>query len=270
MIEFVDVGYSYRSSGGAVPALRGVSMSVAAGEMVCVLGRNGSGKSTLARLANGLLHPSSGTVTVDGIPTHEPDRVWDVRSRVGIVFQNPDNQIVATTVEDDVAFGPENLGVAPMLMRERVASALATVGLSGLESREPHTLSGGQKQRLAIAGALAMAPRYLVCDEPTSMLDLQGRIDVLSVLDVLRGQGVGIVHVTHHLADVRVADRVVVLADGSLVFDGTPAELLSDSGHLTSLGLSLPPIATFAMSLREAGLPVPPGALSAEEVVAGL
>ncbi|HET6497550.1 MAG TPA: ATP-binding cassette domain-containing protein, partial [Coriobacteriia bacterium] len=252
MIEFLGVGYSYPAPDGPVPAVREITTAVAPGELVCVLGPNGSGKSTLARLANGLLRPSTGGVVVDGMSTDEPGRVWDVRSRVALVFQNPDNQIVATTVEDDVAFGPENLGIDRMLMRHRVASALETVGLTGLEAREPHTLSGGQKQRLAIAGALAMAPRYLVLDEPTSMLDLQGRADVLAVLATLREQGVGIIHVTHHLVDIQVADRVLVLSDGSLAYDGPPSRLLSSGDTLASLGLTLPPIGRLAASLREA------------------
>lgn len=270
MIEFLDVGYDYPAPDGPVMAVCAIATTVAPGELVCVLGPNGSGKSTLARLANGLLRPSRGAVIVDGISTDEPSRVWDVRSRVGLVFQNPDNQIVGTTVEDDVAFGPENLGIDRSLMRHRVTDALEIVGLAGLEAREPHTLSGGQKQRLAIAGALAMAPRYLVLDEPTAMLDLQGRADVLAVLATLREQGVGIIHITHHLADVRVADRVLVLAEGSLAHDGPPSQLLSSHQMLASLGLVLPPIGRLAASLRKAGLPVPLGALTAEEVVAGL
>lgn len=270
MIAFTDVSYEYRTSVGTVAALRAVSTSLSPGELVCVLGANGSGKSTLARLANGLMRPVSGTVEVDGIPTHDAGREWDVRSRVGLVFQNPDNQIVATTVEEDVAFGPENLGVERDEMRERVEAALRTVGLTGLETREPHTLSGGQKQRLAIAGALALAPAYLVLDEPTAMLDLQGRTDVLEVLATLRDRGTGILHITHHLADAVTADRVLVLDAGSVVYDGPPAPLLADGGMLERCGLLLPPVGVLASALREAGVPVPADALVAERVVAAL
>lgn len=270
MIEFIGVTYEYRTTAGSVPALRGVSVTLSPGELVTVLGPNGSGKSTLARLANGLLHPSSGWVIVDAIDTLDEDRVWDVRSRVGLVFQNPDNQIVATTVEEDVAFGPENLGVDRRSMHERVASALATVGLAGLERREPHTLSGGQKQRLAIAGALALAPAYLVLDEPTAMLDLQGRSDVLEVLARLRDGGTGILHITHHLADAAAADRVLVLAEGAVVYDGVPSRLLADAKLLDRYALTLPPIGRLAAELRAAGVPVPPDALTAESVVTAL
>ncbi|MBW6467886.1 MAG: energy-coupling factor transporter ATPase [Coriobacteriia bacterium] len=270
MIEFIDVAYEYRTAGGSVPALRGVSTTLAPGELVTVLGPNGSGKSTLARLANGLLHPSEGRVVVDTIDSTDAARVWDVRSRVGLVFQNPDNQIVATTVEEDVAFGPENLGVERESMHQRVRNALATVGLSGLEQREPHTLSGGQKQRLAIAGALALAPAYLVLDEPTAMLDLQGRADVIDVLGRLRDAGTGIMHITHHLADAAAADRVLVLTGGSVVYDGVPATLLADTRLMQRCGLTLPPVGRLAEELRAAGVDVPPDALTAESVVAAL
>lgn len=270
MIEFIDVGYEYRTAERPVAALRGVSTTLSPGELVCVLGPNGSGKSTLARLANGLLRPGHGSVIVDGTGTDDRSREWDVRSRVGLVFQNPDNQIVGTTVEEDVAFGPENLGVEREVMRERVTRALETVGLAGLEQREPHTLSGGQKQRLAIAGALALSPAYLVLDEPTAMLDLQGRTDVLEVLGALRDRGAGIMHITHHLADAAAADRVLVLAAGSVAYDGAPSRLLGDSAMLDALGLTLPPVGRLAAALRDAGVPVPSDALTAERVVAGL
>jgi energy-coupling factor transport system ATP-binding protein len=270
MIEFVDIAFEYRTAGGSVPALRGVSTTLSPGELVTVLGPNGSGKSTLARLANGLLHPSGGRVIVDGIDSRDEASEWDLRSRVGLVFQNPDNQIVATTVEEDVAFGPENLGVERDSMRERVARALETVGLTGLERREPHTLSGGQKQRLAIAGALALAPAYLVLDEPTAMLDLQGRTDVLEVLARLRDGGTGIMHITHHLADAAAADRVLVLANGGVVYDGVPSHLLEDAELLVRCDLTLPPVGRLAEELRAAGVPVPPDALTAESVVNAL
>lgn len=270
MIEFSDVSFEYQTADGPVAALAGMSTSVAPGELVCVLGHNGSGKSTFARLANGLLRPTKGSVFVERMDTRESRHEWDVRTRVGLVFQNPDNQIVATTVIEDVAFGPENLGIAREDMRRRVDRALETVGLSGLEEREPHTLSGGQKQRLAIAGALALEPAYLVFDEPTAMLDPQGRTDVLEVISALASSGTGIVHITHHLADTAVADRVMVLSAGRAVYDGPPATLLADDGLLISLGLSLPPIGVLARKLREAGVPVPVDALSAESVVSAL
>ncbi|MDY0088661.1 MAG: ATP-binding cassette domain-containing protein [Coriobacteriia bacterium] len=270
MIQFSDVSYEYHTAEGPVAALVNVSTTVAPGELVCLLGPNGSGKSTLARLADGLIHPTQGSVLVDAMDTRDHHYEWDVRSRVGLVFQNPDNQIVATTVAEDVAFGPENLGIERAAMRERVTRSLEIVGLSGLEDREPHTLSGGQKQRLAIAGALALQPAYLVLDEPTAMLDLQGRADVLRVISALADSGTGIVHITHHLADAAAADRVVVLASGGLVYDGPPEPLLADDDMLGQLGLALPPIGVLAAALRDAGVPVPADAFSAESVVAAL
>ena len=270
MIEFTDVTFEYSSGERRVRALGGVSASLGPGELVVVFGANGSGKSTLAKLANGLLRPEAGQVLVDGMDTRDANRVWDIRSRVGLVFQNPENQIVATTVEEDVAFGPENLGVAPAAIRERVTSALATVGLTGLEQREPHTLSGGQKQRLAIAGALALDPAYLVLDEPTALLDLQGRADVLDVLSALRDRGTGILHITHQLADAATADRVLVLEAGAVAFDGSPGRLLGSPELLGRLGLALPPVGVLAAGLRSLGIAVPADALTAERVVAAL
>lgn len=256
-IRFDSVSYSYGSPTGDIEALRDVDVSIAPGELVAVLGRNGSGKSTLALLANGLLTPGSGSVYVDGISTTDEEHVWDVRRRVGVVFQNPDNQIVGTVVEEDVAFGPENLGVPREELRLRVESALETVGLAGLERREPHLLSGGQKQRLAIAGVLALDPAYLVFDEPTAMLDPAGRADVLALIERLRRDGHGIVHITHSLADVASADRAVVLSAGSVVFDGAPLDLLGDPHRLETWGLELPPLDRMLAELRELGVELP-------------
>lgn len=270
MIVFDDVSYVYPAAEEGAAALDGVTFSVGAGEHVAVLGANGSGKSTLVRLANGLLSPSGGRVTVDGMDTQDPDRAWDIRSRVGMVFQDPDNQIVATTVEEDVAFGPENLGVPAPELRVRVDEALDAVGLTGLEPREPHQLSGGQRQRLAIAGALALRPSYLVLDEPTSMLDLQGRADVLSAIRRQIAAGRGVLHVTHHLADASAADRVIVLAEGRIAYAGHPGGIVGDEEGLAPLGLALPPIGRFAAELRVLGVPVPQEAMNAESVVAAL
>ncbi len=267
MIVLEDVTYSYADT--RAPALAGVSVTLAAGSWTAIVGANGSGKSTLARLANGLLTPSAGRVTVDGIDTAEEDRAWDVRSRVGLVLQNPDNQIVGTVVEEDVAFGPENLGVERAELRRRVDDALAAVGLTGLERREPHLLSEGQKQRLAIAGALAMHPAALVLDEPTAMLDLDGRADVLGVLRRLQAGGTAIVHITHDLAEALHAERVIALAGGRVAFDGSPQDLLGDEGRLRALGLESPPLARMAAALRGLGHDVPV-ARSAEELVEAL
>jgi energy-coupling factor transporter ATPase len=255
LIRFDDVSYSYRAQSGEY-AVCGVSFALGAGEMLAILGANGSGKSTLARLCNGLLLPSSGSVVVDGVDTSDDDRAFEVRSAVGMVFQHPEDQIVATAVEDDVAFGPENLGLPRAEIRARVDEALEQVGLTGLERREPHLLSGGQKQRLAIAGALAMQPAYLVFDEPTSMIDSQGRAEVAEVLRRLRTSGRGVLLITHDVAEASMADRVIVLAGGRTVFEAAPDALV---GHpdLASWGLELPPLSVLARELRALGLSAP-------------
>lgn len=270
MIRFDEVTYAYPGQPGGRPAVRGVTLEVVPGELVAVLGPNGSGKSTVARLANGLLIPGTGEVTVDGIHTRDSAMSWDVRSMVGLVFQNPDNQIVGTVVEEDVAFGPENLGVAPDELRARVDRALGTVGLSGLQRREPHLLSGGQKQRLAIAGALAMNPAYLILDEPTAMLDPRGRADVLTLIGELRRAGRGVMHITHHLADIVHSDRVVVMGEGSVVWTGSAEELLGSTGLLDRLHLRLPAAGRLAEALRGLGVAVPAAAIDAESLEAAL
>jgi len=270
MLDFSGVSYRYPGTTAQAPALAEIDVRLRGGEVVVLLGSNGSGKSTLVRLCNGLLLPDSGTVTVDGLSTSDGAEVWTVRSRVGVVFQDPDNQIVGTVVEEDVAFGPENLGVPREELRSRVDEALAAVGLTGLERREPHLLSGGQKQRLAIAGALAMRPAYLVLDEPTSMLDPRGRADVLAVIAALRAGGTGILHVTHHLSDALAADRAVVLNQGTVAFAGNPEELLSGDVDLAALGLHVPASWRFADELRRAGLDVPALAHDAASIGAAL
>ncbi len=270
MIRFDDVSFEYVTPSGPVPALRGLSFLLERSETLAVVGANGSGKSTLARLANGLLLPTSGRVEVDGLDTRGEDTIWDVRRRVGIVFQNPDNQIVGTVVEEDIAFGPENLGVEPSEIGRRVEEALSAVGLEGFERREPHLLSGGQKQRLALAGALAMRPDYLVLDEPTSMLDPQGSQDVLAVLTALKARSHGVLHITHDLSDVARADRVLVLANGKAVFIGTPGEMLGDPGRLEAWGLGLPALGILGRELRTRGISVPASALDTDSVVSAL
>lgn len=268
MIELHQASVTY--PGTEHPALDAVSLQIERGRTVALLGPNGSGKSTLAKLCNALLLPNAGTVTVDGMSTADDAAVWDVRSRVGFVQQNPENQIVGTVVEEDVAFGPENLGVPTAELRGRVDDALSAVGLTGFERREPHLLSEGQKQRLAIAGALALRPSYLVLDEPTAMLDLVGRADVLAAIRSLRSAGVGIVHITHHLADVLDADTVVVLRNGHVAYEGTPEALLSNSVLTHELGVDVPPIVTLAEELRALGVAVPADAFTPEAVVEAL
>ncbi|PKQ36624.1 MAG: energy-coupling factor transporter ATPase [Actinobacteria bacterium HGW-Actinobacteria-1] len=267
MIAVEDVTYTYPGAGS--PALLGISAVIEPGSWTALVGANGSGKSTLARLLNGLLISSEGRVVVDGMDTTDEDRAWDVRSRVGLVLQNPDNQIVGTVVEEDVAFGPENLGVPRDELRRRVDEAIAAVRLTGLERREPHLLSEGQKQRLAIAGALAMRPAYLVLDEPTAMLDADGRSDVLDVLRELQAAGTAIIHITHDLAEALLAQRVIALQRGTIAYDGSATALLADDALMNALGLEAPPIARLASALRGAGLDVG-AARTAEDVVEAL
>lgn len=238
MIEYSGVRVAY--PGAHAPALDGLTVAFREGEMAAVVGRNGSGKSTLARLANGLLLPDAGRVGVDGIPTDDPARLHEVRARVGLVFQNPDNQIVASLVEQDCAFALENLGVPPEAMRARVAEALELTGLAGLERSLAHTLSGGQKQRLAIAGVLAMRPRHLVLDEPFAMLDPRGRAEVAAVLSRLRGEGLGVVLITQEMEATLPCDRLVAIDAGRIAYDGTPADFFAAPERVAALDLEVP------------------------------
>jgi energy-coupling factor transport system ATP-binding protein len=270
MITFVDVTFRYPGAEGR-PALSDVSLTLAPGELVAVVGSNGSGKSTLARLCDGLLVPTEGTVTVDGMDTRDEACTWNVRSRVGLVGQNPDDQIVGTVVEEDVAFGPENLGVPRDEIRRRVDAALEEVGLAGLQCREPHLLSEGQKQRLAIAGALALDSVYLVVDEPVAMLDAAGRRDVLALLDrLVRRQGRGVLHVTHRVDDAARADRILALKDGAVTFAGKPEALLGDSARMAEAGLTGSQLAALASRLRALGIQVPADAHTPAQVVGAL
>jgi energy-coupling factor transporter ATPase len=255
MIEFSDVSFAYETGR---PVLAGVSLRVEPGRMVAVAGANGSGKSTLALLSNGLLVPGSGSVSVDGMDVSDDELVWRVRERVGLVLQNPDDQIVGALVEEDVAFGPENLGMAPALMRDVVTESLSAVGLAGAERREPHQLSEGQKQRLALAGVVAMRPAYVVLDEPTAMLDPVGRREVEAIVDRLAHvDGCGVLFVTHRPAEIALADEAIVLSDGAVAWRGRPAGLLADETLMKRLGLTPGPMTRLGTALRECGVGVP-------------
>ncbi|SHJ06991.1 energy-coupling factor transport system ATP-binding protein [Desulfofundulus thermosubterraneus DSM 16057] len=252
-------------------ALQDISGDIRQGELLAIIGPNGSGKSTLARHFNAVLLPTRGTVTVNGLSTADPANRWEIRCRVGMVLQNPDNQLVAAVVEEDVAFGPENLGLPPEEVRRRVDRALALAGLGEQRLRPPHLLSGGQKQRLAIAGALAMKPSCLVLDEPTAMLDPAGRREVIqTLLSLNREEGLTIVLVTHFMEEAVLADRVWVLSGGRLVLEGTPAQVFSHREALQKIGLALPGPAELAWRLRAAGWPVPAGILTLNDLVACL
>jgi len=256
MLAFDHVTYHYPER--PLPALDSVSFSVALGRRVVLLGANGSGKSTLARLANGLLLADKGEVLVDGLSTAHRETIRDLRTRVGVVVQDPDSQIVSTTVLDEVAFGPENLGLGRADIANRVEGALKLTGLEGFEQRDPNTLSGGEKQRLALAGVLAMNPHYLVLDEPTSMLDAAGRVEVLAVLRRLHSLGHGILHITHDIEDAVEANEVLVLAEGRLEFAGTPEQLFNSEIMLRGLGLTPTPMLALATHLAHGGVSLPP------------
>ncbi len=252
-ISFEDVHFSYNgSTDDSVRAVNGVTLDIPEGKITVILGRNGSGKSTMAKLMNGLLIPQSGRVLVDGIDTADEERIWDVRSRVGMVFQNPDNQIVGTTVEEDVAFGPENLGVPYDELHSRVAEALDQVGMTEYAGSAPNKLSGGQKQRISIAGVLAMKTRCLVMDESTAMLDPRGRRDILDlILSFNREQGITVILITHFMDEAALADNVVVTSGGKVLISGTPREVFSHPDIIAEAGLEQPPINRILSGLRQ-------------------
>lgn len=252
----------------AVTALAGVDVRISQGEFLVIIGPNGSGKSTLAKHLNALLLPSEGDVLVFGMNTKDLRYTWEIRRNAGMVFQNPDNQIVATVVEEDVAFGPENLGVKPEEIRKRVDEALRAVGMEDFKRHAPHLLSGGQKQRVAIAGILAMKPRCIILDEPTAMLDPKGREEVMKTVRQLNKElGITIIHITHHMDEALYADRVLVMDEGKVVMEGTPREVFRESDRLSALGLDVPPLGKLAQMLASSGLSIRPDAFSVDELV---
>ena len=275
ILKTEELRFSYQEETIPAPVvLDGVDLEIQAGSFVAVLGHNGSGKSTLAKHMNAILLPTGGKVYVDGMDTANEDRLLDIRRTIGMVFQNPDNQIVANVVEEDVAFAPENLGVPPEEIRRRVDDALKAVGMYEYREHAPHLLSGGQKQRIAIAGVIAMQPRCIVLDEPTAMLDPIGRSEVLKTIKELnRASGVTVVLITHHMDEAAQADRLVVMAKGKVVADGTPKDVFQRVEELRAVGLTVPETTQLLWELRQAGVDVPLDALSDQEcaaVLAGL
>ena len=265
-IEKISFTYPEEEGRETFAALDGVTLDIEAGSFVAVLGHNGSGKSTLAKHMNAVLLPTGGKVYVDGMDTWDEEVLLEIRRRVGMVFQNPDNQIVANVVEEDVAFGPENLGVPTEEIRRRVDAALKAVGMESFLLHAPHNLSGGQKQRIAIAGIIAMEPKCIVLDESTAMLDPSGRREVLDTVRRLNQEkGITIVLITHHMNEAAMADRVVVMDDGHVVMDGKPREILTRMEDLRAIGLDVPHTVELLHGLREDGFDVPLDALTVEE-----
>ena len=252
-------------------AVDGVSLDVEAGDFIAILGHNGSGKSTLAKHINAILVPSEGTLYVDGKDTKDPDKLWEIRQTAGMVFQNPDNQIIGTIVDEDVAFGPENMGVPKEEIWRRVEKSLKSVGMWEYRSHSPNKLSGGQKQRVAIAGVVAMQPKCIVLDEPTAMLDPNGRKEVIhTVRELNRQEKVTVILITHYMEEVIHADKVIVMDKGKVVMQGTPEEIFSQVEKLKSLRLDVPQVTLLAYELKKAGLDLPDGILSMEELTEAL
>ena len=248
-------------------AIDDVSFTIEKGSFTAIIGQNGSGKSTLARNLNGLLVPTSGRILVDGMDTADDSRIWDIRSRVAMVFQNPDNQIVSSIVEDDVAFGPENLGVDPAEIRRRVDDALKRVDMYHLRNKAPHQLSGGQKQRIAIAGAVAMRPECIVFDEPTAMLDPKGRREVMEIVRELNSQGITTILITHFMEEAAQADEIIVMDRGQVKLQGEPVEIFRSIDVLREISLGVPPVVELAEELRSRGMDVPGDIIEEEQLV---
>ncbi|MGB4661703.1 MAG: energy-coupling factor transporter ATPase [Mobilitalea sp.] len=277
MIKVDNLSFEYirRDEDGNVEsineAIDGVSLDVKKGEFIAVLGANGSGKSTLAKHINAILYPTKGAVWVNGMNTADEKNLWEIRQSAGMVFQNPDNQIIATVVEEDVGFGPENLGVPTKEIWERVEKCLAAVGMLEFRKMSPNKLSGGQKQRVAIAGIMAMKPECIVLDEPTAMLDPNGRKEVIAtVRDLNREENVTVILITHHMDEVVLADKVFVMEHGRIVMEGTPREIFSRVDEIKEYRLDVPQVTELAFELKKAGLNVPNGILTVEELIEAL
>ena len=272
-IKVKDLVYRYSKEQGddnLCPAIDHVSIEIKRGEYISIAGSNGSGKSTLARCLNGLLLPTEGEILVDGMDTNDDDLIWDIRKKIGMVFQNPDNQIVSSMVEDEVAFGPENIGIENPELRKRVDNALKSVGMYEYRNREAHKLSGGQKQRIAIAGAVAMRPDCIVFDEPTAMLDPKGRSQVMKVIRELNDQGITIILITHFMEEVAEADRVLVMKSGKLLADSVPEDVFADTNLIESAGLEIPAAVLLRNELIENGINLSHEVINKDDLVDAL
>jgi energy-coupling factor transport system ATP-binding protein len=269
IIRIENLIFEYMREEGQEPvrAINNISLDIAEGSFTAIIGQNGSGKSTLAKNLNGLLLPTGGAIYVNGWDTRDDEHVWDVRQTAGMVFQNPDNQLVSSIVEDDVAFGPENLGVDPRLIRERVDKALESVNMGEYKRKAPHLLSGGQKQRIAIAGVVAMRPKCIIFDEPTAMLDPRGRSEIMDIIKDLHRDGITVVLITHFMDEAVKADRVIIMNKGELLLDGTPEEVFEQNELIRSVNLDVPIAVELASRLRSRGIKVPKDVITIEEMV---
>lgn len=266
IIEVKNVTFEYTEDENVYAAVKNLSLDIERGSFTVILGHNGSGKSTLAKLLNGLNKPTSGSVLVDGLDTADEESELEIKRRVGMVFQNPDNQLIASIVEEDVAFGPENLGLAPEEIRKRVDEALKSVGMYEFRKSTPHRLSGGQKQRIAIAGIIAMSPECIVLDEPTAMLDPKGRREIITTLESLnREKGITVVLITHYMEEAENADRVIVMNDGEITDDGIPREIFKDVQRLKSVGLDVPQTTELLYELKKCGFATETNIISIKE-----
>lgn len=266
-IENLIFEYKREEELEVVRAIDNVSLEIPRGSFTAIIGRNGSGKSTLAKNLNALLLPTSGEIWIDGYNTRNPESLWQVRQRAGMVFQNPDNQLVSSIVEDDVAFGPENLAIPPDEIRKRVDESLKAVGMYEERKKAPHLLSGGQKQRIAIAGVVAMKPQCIILDEPTAMLDPRGREEVMAIMKKLHQEGITILLITHFMEEAAQAERVIIMDQGRICMDGTPEEIFARSREIRELSLDVPLPVELAEGLRENGIPVPRSIITTEEMV---
>lgn len=269
IIKLDHLVFEYKKEDSLIPspAVNDVSLSIKRGSFTAVIGRNGSGKSTLAKNINALLLPSGGAVYVNGYDTRDESKIWDIRQTAGMVFQNPDNQLVSSIVEDDVAFGPENLGIEPAEIRRRVDTALWAVDMYDERKKAPHLLSGGQKQRIAIAGVVAMKPLCIIFDEPTAMLDPQGRLEVMKIIEKLNKEGITILLITHFMDEAAKADRIIIMDKGRIMMDGIPKEVFCREQELRNLGLDVPFPVELAGRLRRKGIPVPEKIINEEDLV---
>ena len=266
-IENLIFEYTRGDESQPVRAIDNLNLEIERGSFTAIIGKNGSGKSTLAKNLNGLLLPTEGVIYVDGFDTRDDDSIWNVRQTAGMVFQNPDNQLVSAIVEDDVAFGPENLGIEPAEIRRRVDKALADVNMGQFKKKAPHLLSGGQKQRIAIAGVVAMKPKCIIFDEPTAMLDPKGRSEIMSIIGELHAEGITVILITHFMDEAVRADRVIIMHEGRILLDGTPQEVFEQEELIRSVNLDVPLMVEMGAKLRKAGIDVPKDIITEEKMV---